>query len=174
MVYPQGGCLRSYGFHQSNKAGLSGISPTAVLVPYRGPNWTVGLGSSVVLPAGDQPIGSGKVSAGPAFLAFLHRGPWIVGAWMRNVWSLAGDSERDDINRLVVRGLLRYQLDRSWYLISSPLISSDWTQPEGKGWMVPMQVSLEAYYNAVKPQFAGEELLGDWTVRTQWQVLFPN
>ena len=38
----------------------------------------------------------------------------------------------------------------------------------------PMQVSLEAYYNAVKPQLAGEELLGDWTVRTQWQVLFPN
>ena len=93
---------------------------------------------------------------------------------MRNVWSLAGDSERDDINRLVVRGLLRYQLDRSWSLISSPLISSDWTQPEGKGWMVPMQVSLEAYYNAVKPQFAGEELLGDWTIRTQWQLLLPN
>jgi hypothetical protein len=45
---------------------------------------------------------------------------------MRNVWFLAGDPERDDINRLVVRGLLRYQLDRSWYLISSPLISSDW------------------------------------------------
>ena len=177
------------GFNQRNQAGLSDISPTAFLVPNLGPNWTVGLGSSVVLPAGDQAIGSGKVSAGPAFLAFHHRGPWIVGARMRNVWSLAGDPERDDINRLVVRGLLRYQLDRSWYLISSPLISSDWTQPEGKGWMVPvgggvgrsfrlagqpMQVSLEAYYNAVKPQFAGEELLGDWTVRTQWQVLFPN
>ena len=93
---------------------------------------------------------------------------------MRNVWFLAGDPERDDINRLVVRGLLRYQLDRSWPLISSLLVSSDWTKLEGKGWMVPMQVSLEAYYNAVQPQFAGEELLGDWMIRTQWQLFSLN
>ena len=40
--------------------------------------------------------------------------------------------------------------------------------------MLLMQVSLEAYYNAVKLQFAGEELLGHWTIRTQWQLLLPN
>ena len=38
----------------------------------------------------------------------------------------------------------------------------------------PMQISLEGYTNAVKPTVAGEELLGDWTIRTQWQVLFPQ
>ena len=38
----------------------------------------------------------------------------------------------------------------------------------------PMQVSVEGYYNAVKPQVAGEELLGNWSIRTQWQILFPN
>ena len=38
----------------------------------------------------------------------------------------------------------------------------------------PMQISLESYYNALKPTVAGEELLGDWTIRTQWQVLFPR
>ena len=38
----------------------------------------------------------------------------------------------------------------------------------------PMQISLEAYYNVVRPTVAGEELLGDWTIRTQWQVLFPK
>tara|TARA_B100000482_G_C12493843_1_gene253787 strand:- start:311 stop:424 length:114 start_codon:yes stop_codon:yes gene_type:complete len=37
-----------------------------------------------------------------------------------------------------------------------------------------MQVSVEGYYNAVKPQVAGEELLGNWSIRTQWQILFPN
>ena len=29
----------------------------------------------------------------------------------------------------------------------------------------PMQVSVEAYYNALKPSFAGEDLLGDWLIR---------
>ena len=40
--------------------------------------------------------------------------------------------------------------------------------------MLLMQVSLEAYCNAVKLQFAGEELLGDWMIRMQWQLLLPN
>ena len=53
--------------------------------------------------------------------------------------------------------------------------------PDGDGWTVPvggglgyafrladqpMQISVEAYYNAIKPSFAGEDLLGDWTIRT--------
>lgn len=77
----------------------------------------------------------------------------------------------------------------SWYFTSSPVISGDWTHPDGDGWTVPvggglgyafraadqpMQVSVEAYYNAIKPSFAGEDLLGDWTIRTQWQARFPK
>lgn len=42
------------------------------------------------------------------------------------------------------------------------------------GLISEMQVSVEAYYNAIKPYFAGEDLLGDWTIRTQWQVRFPK
>lgn len=174
---------------QRSQAGLSDINPTAFLVPDIGPDFTVGLGSSLVLPVGDGALDSGKLSVGPAFLAFFHRGPWVVGARMRNVWSVAGDSDRDDVNRMVVRGLVRYQLNSDWYLISSPIIAADWTLPDGHGWIVPvgggvgrsfrlagqpMQMSVEGYYNAIKPQIAGEELLGDWTIRTQWQILFPN
>ena len=68
-------------------------------------------------------------------------------------------------------------------------MSSDWTHPEGDDWTVPVggglgtsfklanqpiQISLDGYFNTVQPTVAGEELLGDWTIRTQWQVLFPN
>ena len=174
---------------QRSQAGLSDISPTAFLVPDVGPDFTIGLGSSLVLPVGDGAIDSGKLSVGPALLAFFHRGPWVVGARMRNVWSVAGDSHRDEVNRMVVRGLVRYQLNPDWYLISSPIIAADWTLPDGHGWIVPvgggvgrsfrlggqlMQMSVEGYYNAIKPRVAGEELLGDWTIRTQLQILFPN
>ena len=94
-----------------------------------------------------------------------------------------------EVNRMVVRGLVRYQLNPDWYLISSPIIAADWTLPDGHGWIVPvgggvgrsfrlagqlMQMSVEGYYNAIKPRVAGEELLGDWTIRTQLQILFPN
>jgi hypothetical protein len=37
-----------------------------------------------------------------------------------------------------------------------------------------MQVSVEGYYNAIKPSFAGEDLLGDWMIRTQLKLAFVS
>ena len=177
------------GWDQRNDRGLSDISPTAFFVPNLGSDWTFGLGPSMVIPVGDGPTDTGKFSVGPALFGFHHSGPWILGARVRNVWSVAGDPERDDVNRLIAQPLIRYQFHKNWYFTSSPIISGDWTHPDGDGWTVPvggglgyafrladqpMQVSVEAYYNAIKPSFAGEDLLGDWTIRTQWQVRFPK
>ena len=72
----QSGIPALLDFDQKNQTGLSDVSPTAFLVPNLGSDWTVGLGSSVVFPTGDGTIDSGKVSAGPALLAFYHSGPW--------------------------------------------------------------------------------------------------
>ena len=177
------------GWDQRNDTGLSDISPTAFFVPNLGPNWTFGLGPSMVIPVGDGPTDTGKLSLGPALFGFHHSGPWMIGARVRNIWSVAGDPERADVNRLIAQPLIRYQFHKNWYFTSSPIISGDWTHPDGDGWTVPvggglgyafrladqpMQVSVEAYYNAIKPSFAGEDLLGDWTIRTQWQARFPK
>ena len=177
------------GWDQSNRTGLSDVSPTAFFVPNLGSDWTIGFGPSLVIPAGDAPTNSGKLSIGPAILGYYHRGPWTIGARMRNIWSVAGDPSREDVDRFIAQPLIRYQFSKNWYFTSSPIISSDWSHPDGDGWTVPvggglgyafrlanqpMQISLEGYYNAVKPTVAGEQLLGDWTIRTQWQVLFPQ
>ena len=177
------------GWDQTHRTGLSDVSPTAFFVPNLGPYWTMGLGPSLVIPVGDLPTNSGKLSLGSALLGYYHRGPWTVGARLRNIWSVAGDPERDEVHRFIAQPLIRYQFSKNWFFTSSPIISSDWTHPEGEGWTVPvggglgyafklakqpMQISVEGYYNAVKPTVAGEELLGDWTIRTQWQVLFPR
>ena len=177
------------GWNQRNRTGLSDVSPTAFLVPNLGPDWTIGVGPSLVIPVGDGSTDSGKLSVGPALLGYYHRGPWTVGARMRNIWSVAGDPQRDEVHRFIAQPLIRYQFSKNWFFTSSPIMSSDWTHPDGQGWTVPvggglgyafklanqpMQISLEGYYNAVKPTVAGEELLGDWTIRTQWQVLFSK
>ena len=109
---------------------------------------------------------------------------------MSNIWSFAGDPERDDVNTLVVRGTvaLSAQPQLVFNLLPNHCLRLDSIRgqragscPLEVGWGYsfrlggqPMQVSLEGYYNVVKPQVAGEELLGDWTIRTQWQVLSPN
>ena len=68
-------------------------------------------------------------------------------------------------------------------------MAADRTDADGEGWTVPvgcglgyifriakkpMQISIEGYYNAIGPSFMGEELLGDWTIRTQFQILLPR
>ena len=176
-------------WNQRNRTNLSDVSPTSFFVPNLGPNWTIGFGPSLVIPADDEPADNGKLSIGPALLGYYHRGPWTVGARLRNIWSVAGDPECDEVHRFIAHPLIRYQFTKKWYFTSSPIISSDWTHPDNEGWTVPVggglgytfnlakqpiQFSLEAYYNWVKPTVAGEELLGDWTIRTQWQVLFPR
>ena len=115
------------GFNQRNRTGLSDVSPTAFVVPNLGPDWTIGLGPSFVIPAADVPTNSGKLSVGPALLGYYHRGPWIVGARMRNIWSVAGDPQRADVNRFIAQPLIRYQFSKNWYFTSSPIIASDWT-----------------------------------------------
>ena len=177
------------GWDQAHRTGLSDVSPTAFFVPNLSADWTIGLGPSLVIPVGDLPTNSGKLSLGPAVLGYYHRGPWTVGARVRNIWSVAGDPQRDDVHRFIAQPLIRYQFNKNGYFTSSPIVSFDWTHPDGEGWTVPvggglgyafklanqpMQISLEGYSNVVKPTVAGEELLGDWTIRTQWQVLFPK
>jgi hypothetical protein len=74
---------------------------------------------------------------------------------------------------------------KGWYLVSAPIITSNWEAPAGvERWTVPLgcgfgrmfaigdqkvNASLQAYWNAVKPDTAG-----DWTLRAQFQFLFPR
>ena len=165
------------------------------VVPFRlNDDWTVltrTIFRFISLPTADPLIGLSP-AGGPALLGWDQRsqaGLADISPTAFLVPDLGPDVTIGLGSSLVVRGLLRYQLNPDWYLISSPIIAADWTQSDGKGWVVPvgggvgrsfrlagqpMQVSVEGYYNAVKPQVLGEELLGDWTIRTQWQILFPN
>ena len=102
------------GWNQRNRSGLSDVSPTAFFVPNLGSDWTVGLGPSLVIPAGDGPTESGKLSLGPALPGFYHRGRWTVGARMRNIWSVAGDPERDQVHRFIAQPLIRYHFSKNW------------------------------------------------------------
>ena len=125
-------------WNQRNLKGLSDVSPTSFLVPNLGPDWSIGFGPSLVIPAGNGPTDSGKLSVGPALLGYYHRGPWTVGARLRNVWSVAGDPECDEVHRFIAQPLIHYQFSKKWYFTSSPIISSDWTHPDSEGWSVPV------------------------------------
>ena len=168
---------------------LGDINPSVFFVPTLKGNFTVGVGPTVVIPsATDNRLSSKRWSAGPTGVLVYTKGPIVAGGLINNIWSFAGEDGRD-VNKMLIQPFLNYNLPKGWYLTSSPIITANWNQAENKGWTVPVgagfgrvfvlgtqpvNASLSAYYNAVKPEVAGQTLIGDWTFRAQVQFLFPT
>ena len=168
---------------------LGDINPSVFMVPTLKGNFTVGVGPTLVIPsATDNRLSAKRWSAGPTGVLVYTKGPIVAGGLINNIWSFSGEDGRD-VNKMLIQPFLNYNLPKGWYLTSSPIITANWNHPDNKGWTVPVglgfgrvfvvgtqpiNASLSAYYNAVKPEVAGEELLGDWTVRAQVQFLFPK
>ena len=168
---------------------LGDINPSVFFVPTLKGNFTVGVGPTMIIPsATDNRLSSQRWSAGPTGVLVYTKGPIVAGGLINNVWSFAGDGKRD-VNKMLIQPFLNYNLPKGWYLTSSPIITADWNSEDNKGWTVPVglgfgrvfvlgtqpvNASLSAYYNAVKPEVLGQTLIGDWTFRAQVQFLFPT
>jgi hypothetical protein len=123
------------------------------------------------------------------------QGPWVVGLLANNQWSFAGWGDHD-VNLLLMQPFVNYNFGKGWYAVTAPILTADWTAAKGDQWTVPLglgggrtfrlgtlpggdmlgdlgklpiNASLQAYYNAVTPSFGP-----DWQLRFQVQFLFPR
>ena len=86
-------------------------SKPTVLAPDVGLVW--GIGPAFQLPtATNDLLGTGKWSAGPAFVTFLSAKPLHIttGFLVLNLWSFAGDDDRADVNAMTLQPFLNYNL----------------------------------------------------------------
>ncbi len=165
--------------------GLGDISFTAFFSPSKPGKLIWGVGPVIIFPsATDQRLGSGKWSAGPSVIGLTMQGPWVAGLLISNVWSFAGQSDRANVNFFLAQYFVNYNMDHGWYLVSAPIITSNWEASSGNQWTVPfgagagkifrigkqpMNINMQAFYNAVKPDFGP-----DWQFRFQLQFMFPK
>jgi hypothetical protein len=168
-----------------NQNGIGDLNPSFFFVPKGRGAWTFGFDPTLVLPtASDSSLGRGKWSAGPAAVAVYSKGPWVAGALVNNVWSFAGNSDRSSVSAFLLQPFINYNLPHGWYLVTSPIITANWRATSGDQWILPVgggvgrlfrigkqpiNASLQAYANVVKP-----DLFGDVTIRAQIQFLFPK
>ena len=166
-----------------NKAGISDLLHASFFTPDTTGNFVWGVGINMSLPtATARNLGSGKWAVGPAFRLTYRTGPWNFGMVAAQRWSFAGSSNRSDVNQLLIRGAIRRQLNDDWYLVSAPIITSNWGL-DGEKWLVPLgggvgrrfsvggypwAWSLQGYYNVIKPDPAP-----DWVVRLGLIAAFP-
>jgi len=168
-----------------NQNGIGDLNPSFFFVPKGKGVWTLGFGPTLVLPtASDSSLGRGKWSAGPAAVAVYSKGPWVAGALVNNIWSFAGNSDRSSVSAFLLQPFINYNLPHGWYLVTSPIVTANWRATSGDQWILPVgggvgrlfrigkqpiNASLQAYANVVKP-----DIFGDVTVRAQIQFLFPK
>jgi hypothetical protein len=166
-----------------NTWGLGDVQFTAFYAPpSEGLVW--GVGGVVEIPTGGEKRGSQKWSVGPSVVALYQPGAWTFGVLANNIWSVAGESGRQDVNRGLINLFLVRQLGGGWYVNSAPIITVDWEADSDQRWIVPLglgagkvatlgklpvNTQAGAYYNVVKPDFGP-----DWQLRVQVQVFLPK
>jgi len=165
--------------------GLGDINTSLFLSPAKPGKFIWGVGPILQFPtATDNVLGTGKWCAGPTAVGLFMPGQWVLGALANNIWSYAGDEDRPDVNQFLFQYFVNYNFPHGWYLTSAPIITSNWKAESGNQWTVPfgggvgkivrigklpLNLQLQAFYNVVKP-----DLAEDWSVRFQFQFLFPK
>ena len=164
--------------------GLGDIVLTGFYVP-ESKGLMMGFGPVVELPTGGSIRGSQKWSAGPSLVLMAQPGDWTIGALINNAWSFAGNSDRGDVNHMLINLFVVKQLGSGWYVNSAPIITADWTADSADRWIVPLgagggkvvmlggklplNLQTQLYYNVVRPDFGPE-----WQWRMQAQFLLPT
>ena len=164
--------------------GMGDINPTVFVSPAGAKKFIWGVGPTMTLPtASNEALGAGKWSAGPAVVGLFMDGPWVVGALANNQWSFAGWGDQD-VNQFLTQPFVNYNLPHAFYLVSAPVMTSNWKADAGQRWVVPVgggigklfrlgklpiNTQVQGFYNAVRPDDYSQVQL-----RFQFQFLFPQ
>ena len=173
------------GVNDGSTFGLGDINTSFYFSPAAPAKVIWGIGPSLTVPtATDENIGSEKWSAGPAAVALAQPGPWVIGTLVRQLWSFAGDGDRQDVSQLLVQPFVNYNFEKGWYAVSSPIVTANWKADSDNTWTVPVgggvgkifkigsqaiNAQLQSFYNVESPKNGP-----DWSIRFQLQFLFPK
>jgi hypothetical protein len=179
--------VRIPDFTQEQGVSSSGLADIVLTAFYsiEGKGPMMGIGPVLEIPTGGAERGSQKWSAGPSFLILVDPGDWTLGALINNTWSFAGNDSREKVNHMLINLFIVKQLGDGWYVNSAPIITADWTAPDGDKWIVPLgagggklmylggklpvNLQTQMYYNVVRPDFGPA-----WQWRFQLQIILPK
>jgi hypothetical protein len=165
--------------------GLGDLNFTGFISPKKPGKVIWGAGPAIIFPtATNDVLGTDKWSLGPSFVLLTMKKQWVIGALLSNVWSVAGDDDRADVNSFLTQYFINYNYPSGWYLTSAPIITANWNADSGEKWTVPfgggvgkvfaigrqpININTQVFYNVETPTNGA-----DWQWRFQIQLLFPK
>jgi hypothetical protein len=165
--------------------GLGDINPSFFLSPAKPHKIIWGVGPTFILPTATNPLlGQGKWNIGPTIVVLSQPGHWTIGALVNNVWSVAGQSSRPNVNQMLFQYFINYNLKRGWFITWQPIVTANWEATNGGRWVVPVGggvgrimklgfqpvlLTTQFYGNAIHPPGSSP-----WSMKLQISFLFPK
>jgi hypothetical protein len=143
---------------------------------------TWGVGPALSLPTGtDNFLSKRKWSLGPTFVALKQKGPWTFGALSNQLWSIAGDSEREEVDQFFFQPFVSYTLPSSLTFAASMEDTYDWKTDKWVWSFIPtiskvFKPSKVPFNLAIGPKFFGgdEETRPEIGFRASITFMFPE
>jgi hypothetical protein len=166
-------------------SGESGLSDLVLfdLIKFEKAWGRWGIGPVLLAPtATDDAIGAGKWAIGPA-IGFVARGDKLMwGLFNQNLFSFAGDSDREDVNVSILQPILNYSLPDKWSVGTSEMnITYDWDRDAWTALPLGVKLAKLVKFGKLPVQFAGgyeynfadDYVAPKWTVNLSVKFLFP-
>ncbi len=180
---PPSVCASAYGC--GSTFGISDIQEQLFFAPKTKPNELIwGAGPYFQFPtASPGVLGTGKWSAGPAAVALVMPGPWVMGALVTRLWSFAGKAANVPVNAGAIQPFINYNLKGNWAISTSPVLAVNFNAPGNQKWSIPlgggvtktfklgdqpMQLGIFYYSYVERPITTPQNFL-----RVNWSLLFP-
>lgn len=149
-------------------------------------NWLLGIGPTFVLPtATSKYTGQQKWQAGPAAVVGYLSEKWILGGFVQNWSSFAGDKDRESTNQMNLQPIASYFLKDGWGIGYSGNILADWNAEKDNRWTVPVgigvnkvvkfgrlpvKLGIAAQYMPIRPDRFGQM----WNIQLQVTPVLPK
>ncbi len=115
------------------------ISPS----PRLSGNWLLGIGPTFIFPtASTDATGQGKWQVGPSGIVGYLSQEWILGGFVQNWSSFAGDSGRPNTNSMNFQPIAAFFLPDGWSIGYSGNILANWKADSGNVWTVPLGLGV--------------------------------
>lgn len=165
---PVGGSLDS----DARATGIGDIQEQLYLTPKHptGVIWGAGLVFSFPTATNDF-AATGDWATGPAFVVLKMAGPWVLGGLLNQLWTYAGDDNGSNINVTTFQPFINYNLPDGWALAFAPIMTANWSAPDGEEWTVPLGIGfskvtaigtrpvslgIQYYHNVEAPSTTGD------------------
>jgi len=141
-------------------------------------NWLLGLGPTFIFPSANSDFtGQGKWQVGPAAIVGYLSKEFILGAFVQNWTSFAGDRSRPGTNQMNLQPIAAYFFGEGWSIGYSGNILANWEAESGDVWTIPVGLGISKVVKLgklpVKLGIAGQYMpVHPDTFGQQWNIQF--